>query len=185
MIALASDCLVFQTAAGENIPLFAEALSVELMGDTAGLLDAEFVQHAANAVFHYFKHELDRQAVSAAEFVGALEKALQGFTHMGAASAPARSTFRVVESDLGRLAGESTPISELFFFPRLRDELRHQLRQTPRLLRFHGLRGCVKQLVGARRWTPRCQGLADQIVHYLRRCLSAEVGPQDVTLLVE
>jgi hypothetical protein len=159
MIALASDCLVFRTAAGENIPLFAEAVSVELMGDAAGLLNAEFVQDAANAVFHYFKHELDRQAVSAAEFAGALEKALRGFACVEAASAPAPSIPRVVESDLSRLAGESTHASELFFFPRLRDELRHQLRQTPRLLRFHGLRGCVKRLLGARRWTPAARAL--------------------------
>ena len=90
-----------------------------------------------------------------------------------------------MESDLLRLASESGASCELFFFPRLRTELRQQLQQGPRVLRFHGLRGCVKRLVGARRWSLRCQTLEGQIVDYLRECLSAEPGPAEVALVVE
>ena len=91
----------------------------------------------------------------------------------------------VAQSDLRRLASGSAYGCELFFFPRLRDELRSQLQQRPRMLRFHGLRGCVKQLVGAQRWTPRCRVLEEQIVAYLRECLSAEGSQKQFSLVVE
>ena len=83
------------------------------------------------------------------------------------------------------MARESGDSLELFFFPRLRDELRAQLRQSPRVLRFRGLRGCVKQLAGARRWSVRCEKLQDHIVEYLRRCLTAEPESTDCALVVE
>jgi hypothetical protein len=52
-------------------------------------------------------------------------------------------------------------------------------------VRFSGLRGCVKHLAGARRWSPRCQGLHDQIVAYLRECLGAEARATECSLVVE
>jgi hypothetical protein len=55
---------------------------------------------------------------------------------------------------------------------------------TPEVLRFRGLRICVKQLIGAKRWSRRCQRLNDQIVDYLRTCLSAEKGGQACALIV-
>jgi hypothetical protein len=183
MIALASDCLLFQLASGETVPLSAAMISIELMGDTAHLFDSEFVQHAANAVFHYFKQDLGRQTVTVGEFSGALEKVLRGFRPPVAGASP--SAPGVVESDLCRLARESGEGLELFFFPRLRAELRHKLREAPRVLRFRGLRSCVMQLAGARRWTPRCQTLEEQIVAYLRGCLTAEAGQTHFSLVVQ
>ena len=79
MIALASDYLLFELACGETVPFSAEDMSIEVCGDSAALFDSEFVRHAANAVFHYFKYELERQTVSVTEFAGALEKVLNGF----------------------------------------------------------------------------------------------------------
>jgi hypothetical protein len=185
MITLASDCLLFEMAAGQSIPYSADMVSVELKGDTAELFDSEFVQDATNAVFHYFKHELGRQTVSLGEFAGALEKVLSGFAATARFSAKANSRPRVLEFDLCRLADESGPGSELFFFPRLRAELQRHLQQAPRVLRFRGLRGCVKQLTGARRWSPHCQSLEEEIVAYLRQCLSAESAPKEFALVVE
>lgn len=175
MIALAQDCLLFQMSSGESIPFSAEMISVELLGGTAEMFDAEFVRHASHAVFHYFKHDLDRKTVTMSEFAEALEKVLRGFVLTTTPAAPepaAASGPRFVESDLGQLASESGKGCELFFFPRLRDEMRQQLELSPQVIRFRGLRQCVKQLVGARRWTSRCQALGDDIVEYLRQCLS-------------
>jgi hypothetical protein len=73
----------------------------------------------------------------------------------------------------------------LLFFARLRAELQRRLRQAPRVLRFRGLRGCVKQLTGARRWSLRCRNLEGEIVAYLRQCLSAESAPEAFALVVE
>lgn len=185
MITLASDCLLFEMASGETIPYSADMVSKELGGDTAELFDSEFVRHAANAVFHYFKHELGRQTVSLGEFAGALEKVLCGFAATVQLSTETNSRPHVLEFDLCRLADESGPGSELFFFPRLRAELQRHLQQAPRVLRFRGLRCCVKQLTGARRWSLRCQSLEGEIVAYLRQCLSAESAPQEFALVVE
>lgn len=184
MILLSSDCLLFQLADGESVPLSAEAISVELIGDATSALDPEFVRHAAAAVFHYFKADLERETVTVGEFSKALENVLRGFgltvKHAGE-NPPAAN---IHESDLGSLIAESGS-AELLFFPRLRDELRTQLRQSPRLLRFRGLRGCVKQLAGSRRWGARCRRLEDQIVAYLRQCFHAETGRDDCLLVVE
>ena len=185
MITLAADCLLFELPSGESVPYSAEMVSVELAGDPGGLFDPEFIGHATKAVFHYFKHELGRQAVSASEFAGALEKVLRGFAATAQVSATPNSEPRVLESDLCRLAHESGLGRELVFFPRLRAELQRHLQQSPRVLRFRGLRGCVKQLTGARRWGLRCRTLEEEIVAYLRECLSAEPAPVEVALLVE
>ncbi len=188
MIALASDCLLFRLASGESVPCSAGTISVQLLGDTANLFDAEFIQHAARAVFHYFKQELGRHSVSVGEFAAALEKVLRGFAltaRPAAAAPPAPPAPAALESDLCRLASESGQGWELLFFPRLRDQLRRQLEQAPRVLHFHGLRGCVMQLAGARRWSRRCRRLEEQIVAFLRQCLRADAGPARLSLVVD
>jgi hypothetical protein len=195
MIALSSECLLFRTGSGESIPFSAEMISVELVGDGTGIFDPEFVKHAASAVFHYFKHELGRVSVTVGEFAGALEKVLRGFGLKAEAveqspaepnaAEPGPMEPRVLKSDLRRLACESGKGCELFFFPLLRDELRQQLLQEPEVLHFRGLRSCVKQLTGARRWSPRCQTLHDQIVEFLRNCFTSEASPPKCALLVE
>lgn len=185
MITLSTDCLLFQLANGESVPFSAEMISVELTGHDAGKYDRHFVQHAANAVFHYFKHDLGRLSVTVGEFACALEKVLRGFGVYAQAAESHPPATRVLESDLRQLASESGKAYELLFFTRLRDELRSQMQLAPRLLRFHGLRGCVKQLTGAQRWSSRCQALHDQIVEFLRNCFSAEIKQPDCALFVD
>ena len=176
MIALHNECLVFQLHNGESVPCSADMIAVEIVGEANGLLEPETLRHAAASVFHYFKTELARETVTIGEFSLALEKALLhlGYTiHAhGAASEPADQG----NADLDLLARETESSLELLFFPRLRDELRIRLRASPRVVRFRGLRGCVKQLAGARRWSNRCEQLQDQIVAYLRGCLTAETA---------
>jgi hypothetical protein len=181
MIQLNPDCLIFQTSNGEQIPCSAELVTIELMGETASLVDPEVIRNASAAVLHYFKHELGRTSVSVAEFSSALEKVLRGFGFDVKYEEP-QSPSRVIETDLRELAAETF---ELSFFLHLRDDMRRKLDQRPQVLRFKGLRGCVKQLVGAKRWCPRCQGLNDQIVEFLRTCLTADVRSDSCALVVQ
>jgi len=176
-------------------------ISVELTGEGIGAFDPEFLKNAASAVFHYFKHDLGRVTVTVGEFAGALEKVLRGFGLQSEADEQngehlfedeeenehekKTSDRKVLKSDLRTLACESGKGFELFFFPRLRDELRQQLLQEPEVLHFRGLRSCVKQLTGARRWGPRCQTLQDQIVEFLRNCFTSEASQPSCALLVE
>lgn len=186
MIALHSDCLLFQLNNGESVPCSADMIAVEIVGETNSTLEPETLRHAAASVFHYFKTELAREAVTIGEFSLALEKALHHLGYTIHAHASNDQPGEVSDADLCRLAGETGESLELLFFPRLRDELRVRLRNSPRLVRFHGLRRCVKHLTGARRWTTRCEILQDQIIDYLRGCLTAETESRnDCALLVE
>ena len=91
---------------------------------------------------------------------------------------------RTVNADLFRLAAESGKAFELGFFARLREEVRKELNNAPQLIRFSGLRSCVKQLAGAHRWCPRCEKLSDHIVEYLRGCVSSENPEKPCGMLV-
>src|SRR6185295_13622597 len=134
MITLASDCLLFQLANGESVPFSADMISVELTGDKSGMFDPHFVQHATNAVFHYFKNDLGRLTITVGEFAGALEKVLHGFGLCAQTPDPENGVGpRVLESDLRQLACECGKGYELFFFPRLRDELRIKLKLSPQV----------------------------------------------------
>jgi len=185
MIALSSDCLLFQLSSGESVPCSAEMISVEIVGNTGNLLDPEVLRHAAASVFHYFKTELARETVTVGEFALALEKVLRNLGLTIRAGTLVSCSQKIVEADLASIASESADSLELFFFPRLRDELRARLRLSPSVLRFRGLRGCVKQLAGARRWSNRCEKMQDQIVGYLRECLTAEPEQNTCSLVVE
>ena len=185
MIALQSDCLLFQLASGESIPCSAETISFEITGNSRGLIEPELLHHAAASVFHYFKRELRRETVTVGEFAMALEKVLHGLGLTIRAGVIETRPPDASATDLDRLARESADSLELFFFPRLRDELRTQLRQSPRVVRFRGLRGCVKQLTGARRWRHRCEKLQDQSVEYLRVCLTPAPEQNKCALVVE
>lgn len=185
MIHLRPDCLVFKTSNGEHVPCSVEHVTVELLGEAVHRLNEELVQNAAEAVLHYFKTELGRSVVSIGEFSAALERVLRTLGVKVHSAPVGEAQPRVAEADLRFLVSESGDGFELVFFQRLRDELRQKLDDEPQLLRFRGLRGSVKQLVGAKRWSTRCQNLNDQIVDYLRTCLSAEGRRACCALLVE
>src|SRR5215813_5690499 len=138
MIALAMDYLVFQMATGESMPFSADAISDELMGESDSTYDPELVGHAANAVFHYFKHELGYQTVTLGEFAAALEKVLDELKLGGRGTVERAKLVR--ESDLSALARDCGVGGELVFFPRLREEMGLHLQANCRVIRFGGLR---------------------------------------------
>ncbi|MHB1307473.1 MAG: hypothetical protein ACYDC1_02140 [Limisphaerales bacterium] len=187
MIQLRSDCLVFRTSDGD-VPCSAEYVAVELIGESVSLIDPIVVHEAAQGVLHYFRDELGRDHVTVGEFSEALAKVLRGF---GVKVQAAESVLGgevevpipVPEGDLQRLAADAGSGFELGFFFRLREELRAHVRSQPRLVRFTGLRPCVKRLVGVKRWSPRCEDLSDRIVEYLRGCLS-ELKPGPTCALI-
>ena len=185
MIALRNDCLLFELSNGQSVPCTPEMISVEIVGEARTVLDRDMLQHAAASVFHYFKIELDRESVTVGEFSSALEQVLARLGYTIHAGGPDCPTADLCAADLGQLLREAGDNRELLFFPRLRDELRVKLRQSPRVVRFCGLRACVKQLAGVRRWSSRCEELQDQIVAYLRECLFAEPEQNKCALVVE
>ena len=184
MIALQSDCLIFQLTNGESVPCSAEMITIEIVGNCDGMIPPEVLHHAASSVFHYFKIELDREMVTVGEFALALEKALHGLGLTLFADQP-EPRQQTLEANLNLIAQEAGDNLELFFFQRLRSELREKLRSSPRVLHFRGLRGCAKQLAGAQRWSARCEKMQEQIVDYLRECLVAEPEQKECALVVD
>lgn len=185
MIWLGSDYLMFQMPSGESIAFSSDAIAVEIVDETEGELDANMVKQAASAVYHYFKHELGRQSVTVREFAQAMEKALDGFEISIVSAKHQRSGGCVAEADLCRIAQDSGRGFELTFFPRLRSELRTQLVVAPSVVRFTGLRRCVKELTGAKRWSLRCTALEEQIVGYVRGCLCTDAADAGCMLMMD
>ena len=182
MIALAADCILLQRRNGESEPLHHGTIAIDVIADGETPFDEAFVKEASAAVLHYFKCEQGRESVTLGEFAEALEKVLHGFQLPPARDADAN---RVIATDLQKLAADAAGAFELTFFPRLREEVRWQLQQSPQVLRFRGLRDCVLRLAGSRRWTSRCKHLQEQIIQFLRECLSAEPHPKSCSLVVE
>lgn len=171
MIQLHSHCLVFETSDGDLVPCDAEDVTIELIGEAVQSLDPGLVRQAAAAVLHYFRVEKKREVVTVQEFTNALERVLRGFGLKVVSGDTARKLERVAEADLNDFLAEEVSGNELEFFSKLRHGFGSILEQSPNLVRFRGLRGCVKQLVGARRWCNRCRRMNDQIVVFLRDCL--------------
>lgn len=175
MIQLHPDYLMFELPNGESVPCSAETVTLELIGDAANSLDPEIIKNAAAAVLHYFQQDLKRESVSVGEFSEALGEILRGFGFKVESAGEPGARTEFAEADLNSLAHEAQDCGELFFFSRLRDELRRQLDVADGgRVRLRGLRPCVKQLLGASRWSPRCEGMSDRIVGYVRDCLAHE-----------
>ena len=181
MIQLHPDCLIFRTSQGELIPCSAESVTIEMIGDASSIIDPETVREAAAAVVHYFKYDLHRETVSIAEFSDALQRALRCFGFDVTAS-----TFEngvPVGTDLRELARAAEDY-ELMFFQRLREEFLRQAKQSKEVVRFWGLRDCAKQITGAKRWGQTSERFSEQVVDFLRNCLSIEPGAQSLGLIV-
>ncbi len=186
MILLADNYLFFQLPSGESVPFTAGMISVELTDGSGEPFDQDFLEHAAASVFHYFKTDLERKTVSVAEFAAKFESVLNGFgLKLSAGRLAVDEPDDSANKDLQLLAFHAGGGGELAFFPRLRSAVHAQYQLTPRLVRFHGLRDCVKSLLGAERWSPRCDHLRDHIIEFLRRTVSKETAGSTCALLVE
>jgi hypothetical protein len=185
MIQLHPDYLLFEMPNGDSVPCSAESVTVELIGDAAQDLDPEIIKNAAAAVLHYFQQDLKRDHVSVGEFSDALERVLRGFGLQVSSPGKPASAEPPVRSALDLIARETADAGELFFFQSLRDEVKQKLERAPAgRISFSGLRPCVKHLLGASRGSPRCEGLSDRIVNYVRGCLTQENSDRDCAVII-
>ena len=169
---------------GELLPCSAEAITEELLGDAIELIDPHTIHEVLNAVVHYFREDQAYSSVSVDQFSNALGKVLQGFGFDVVFDEEPFMNLRIEQTDLCKLANETSGLGfELFFFQQLRKRVRANLRRSPNIIQFNGLRDCVKQLVGAERWCGRCRRMHRQIVTYLRTCLDHD-SRQDCSLLI-
>jgi len=146
------------------------------MGEAVSWMSEEVVKNVAAAVLHFFREEQGRDVVSVAEFSEALEAVLQGLGYSVCDAVSPKRKRLVRNADINELMRESEGELELAMYQRLRSEMKRLLKSTPDELRFSGLRGCVKRVLHARRWSRRCQTLSDQIVAFMRECLDAHAA---------
>ena len=109
---------------------------------------------------------------------------LQGFGFDVVFDEAPRVDLRVEQTDLRQLADKTSEGFELFFFQQLRNEVQANLRRSPNVIQFSGLRDCVKRIVGAERWCSRCRRMHGQIVSFLRTCLDQD-SQKDCSLLIK
>ncbi len=176
MIRLHPDCLIIKMSSGEQFPCPAEIVTVELIGDAASWMSEEVVKNVAAAVLHFFKEEQGRDVVSVAEFSEVLEDVLQGFGYTVGNYGLGKGKRMVRNTNINDIIPEAEGELELAMYQRLRTEMKRLLENPPDELRFSGLRGCVKRVLHAQRWSAKCQALNDQIVAFLRECLDAHAG---------
>ncbi len=184
MIQLRSNYLVFRMSTGELLPCSAEAITEELLGDAINLIEPQTIQEALKAVVYYFREEHEYSSVSVDQFSCALGKVLKGFGFDVVFDEAPRVDLRVEQTDLRQLADKTSEGFELFFFQELRDEVQANLRRSPNVIQFSGLKDCVKRIVGAQRWCSRCRRMHGQIVSFLRTCLDQD-SQKDCSLLIK
>ena len=184
MIRLHPDCLIIKMSSGEQFPCPAEIVTVELIGEAASWMSEEVDKNVAAAVLHFFKEEQGRDVVSVAEFSEVLEDVLQGFGYSVGQAALGKGKRMVRNTDINDIIADTEGELELAMYQRLKSEMERLLRNPPDELRFCGLRGCVKRVLHAQRWSRKCQALNDQIVAFLRECLDAH-SSSDCSLVVK
>ncbi|MCD6340002.1 MAG: hypothetical protein J7M29_11560 [Verrucomicrobia bacterium] len=195
MIQLRTDYLVFKTPEG-FVPCSAEAVALELMGDSAQLLPPHILEEVVRAIIQYFREEERKEAVSLDEFTRALATALRRFgfevqvdleeprSCAAPPSAAQPAPAPVGRLDLAALCSETAVGGELFFFRRLEEAIGAELARRPASLAVTGLRACVKRLAGRRRWCPRCRRIRTDLVAFLRTRLRAEPAAESCLMIV-
>ncbi len=182
MIALRDDCLLVAQADGGFVPQSVEELTFEVIGDSAGLVDAELLKHAAAAVLHYFRKELERNTVTIAEFGAMLSRVLQGLGFSAEVKGASEPDIRV--ADLGALPVTGGAAGELEFCQKLRTLLREQLAAAPQRLEIRGLRTCVKRLTGRKHWCPACERTSAWILEMIRGWYEREAPSRPPALVI-
>ena len=186
MITLASDCLLFEMATRREHPVLGRhGLAWSWRAARRELFDPEFVHHATKAVFHYFKHELGRQTVTAGEFAGALEKVLRGFAVTAQAAShptPPRACWSPICAGWPMNPARAASFSS---FRACAPNCSGTCSRPRACCAFAGCAAASSSSPARGAGAGAARRLEGEIVDYLRQCLSAESGPVEFALLVE
>ena len=182
MIQLSENIAWVEAIDGSRTPFDEERLA-ESIERAAALVNDEqaCLAESIAAAIHLFACECARsQTISCQEVDEMVTEVLATLGHPNASRAYARRAERSeIRLDEMALRGGGF---ELGFYRLLDFALQVAGDEDLSLVRLHGLRSCVMQLLGARRWGPGCRQLAEEIVTHVRTRIS-HLRPQGAELL--
>ncbi|MEI6082874.1 MAG: hypothetical protein WCS70_01085 [Verrucomicrobiota bacterium] len=131
----------------------------------AGAAEHLLAESVASAIHLYTRDVCQRQTIAAVEIAELVNAVLTmlGLEEIARAYEQRRQW---TEIRLDQLS--ATADFELGFYRRLNSELNAVVDDELELVQLRGLRACVMQLQGARRWGESCRALADDIVGFVR-----------------
>jgi hypothetical protein len=183
MIQLHSDVLWVRAEDGRLEPFDEHrlALSIQKAAENVGHSDwwlAESIAAAVHAFAIKSRREQMIQSKEIAELVATVLATL-GYDWISEAYAGTRNRVAI---HLNELVWRATAGFELEFFQQLDHALSAATNRRLVAMRIDGLRACVMQLRGARRWTAECRRLAEDIVEHVRGRVARMRSPRAASL---
>lgn len=170
MIQLLEDMVWVKFEDGHMAPFDEQrlALSIQDVAERAGHSDWWLAESVAAAVHAYAVKCRSDSVIPSREIVEIVVAVLAtlGFEKISEAYAGHEHCAAIHLNDLAAKMGAAA--FELEFFRQLDHELKAASDHRLSVIEVDGLRACVMQLRGARRWNSGCRKLAEEIVEYVR-----------------
>lgn len=157
------------------------ALSIQGAAERAGQADWWLAESIAAAIHAYSVKCRSDRVIPSSEITEVVAAVLSMLGYKELSQAYVNQQRRAA-IHLGELAGRLGAAFELDFFRQLDRALGAAADRQLSVLEVNGLRACVMQLRGARRWSTGCRAFAEEIVEYVRERV-ARVRPAKAACL--
>lgn len=183
MIQLHSDVLWVRGEDGRLVPFDEQrlALSIQKVAENVGHSDWWLAESIAAAVHAFAVKSRSEQIIPSKEIAEIVATVLATLGYDWISEAYAGDANRVA-IHLNELVWRTNAGFELEFFQQLDHALGAAANRRLVAMRIDGLRACVMQLRGARRWTAECRRLAEDIVEHVRGRVARMRSPRAASL---
>jgi hypothetical protein len=183
MIQLCDDMAWVKLADGRLAPFDEHRLAVSIhrAAENNGVSDWWLAESVAAAVHMYTVNSRSDGIIESGEIVEVVAQVLATLGYKTVSEAYGGGTDHVA-IDLDELTRRMDAAFELEFFQRLDRALGAAASQRFLVMEVNGLRACVMQLRGGRRWSEGCRRLAEEIVAHVRERVARVRPPQAACL---
>jgi hypothetical protein len=157
------------------------ALSIQKVAENAGQSDWWLAESIAAAIHAFAVKSRSDQIIPSKEIADIVTTVLATLGYDWISEAYAGDANRVA-IHLNELAWRTNAGFELEFFQELDHALSAATNRRLVAMRIDGLRACVMQLRGTRRWTAGCRRLAEDIVEHVRGRVARMRSPRAASL---
>ncbi len=183
MIQLHTDVLWVRAEDGRLAPFDEQrlALSIQKVAENVGHSDWWLAESIAAAVHAFAVKSRSERVIPSKEIADIVATVLATLGYDWISEAYAGDANRVA-IHLNELAWRTNAGFELEFFQQLDHALSAAANRRLVAMRIDGLRACVMQLRGTRRWTAGCRRLAEDIVEHVRERVVRMRSPRAASL---